>query len=151
MIIGWVALVSSAELINYVRMWSCLVLPHYHYIFKPTQNSFFLLTWWKPRYVSIEWVAKNSSPLQSKIIRKPFNAWNEKNIWGAVKMKIICLLRQPEITSQQDNIKLFQKLKIIWPAKTFLRSTADCRKWQSPFYNDCLEVLLLSAEILQNN
>ena len=38
----------------------------------------FFLTWWKPRYVSMEWVAKKSSPWQSRIIRNPFKACNEE-------------------------------------------------------------------------
>ena len=90
-------------------------------------TSRFLLTWWKPRYVSIEWVAKKSSPLQSKIIRKPFNACNNRKV---------------------EKSTVFEK--IISPAKTFHHLVTDCHMWWNPAYNDYQGFLLFLAEILEN-
>ena len=63
----------------------------------------------------MECVAKKSSPLQSRIIRKPFNA---------------CKKGRLEIDSLISDCGSL-------PAGTSLHSTVDCRKSQSPACSDC--------------
>ena len=56
---------------------------------KIDMNNNMLNTWWKPRYPSILCVAKNTSPSQVRIIKKPLSAF--KRYYWLVKFDVIKL------------------------------------------------------------